>query len=51
MHRPGNVDKEEKLKELLHTIENNVNNIPVLFPVHPRTANNIPVKKTIITIF
>ena len=39
MHRPANVDQAGKLKEFLNTIEENVNDLPVLFPVHPRTAN------------
>ena len=39
MHRPSNVDEIHKLQEFLNTIESNVNNCPVLFPVHPRTAN------------
>ena len=39
MHRPANVDEAEKLQEFLNTIESNVNGCPVLFPVHPRTAN------------
>lgn len=39
MHRPANVDEAEKLQEFLITIEENVNDCPVLFPVHPRTAN------------
>ena len=39
MHRPANVDEVEKLREFLNTIEENVNDLPVLFPVHPRTAN------------
>lgn len=38
MHRPANVDEEGKLKELLDTILRNVHNLPVVFPVHPRTA-------------
>lgn len=39
MHRPANVDEADKLKEFLKTIEDNVCGCPVLFPVHPRTAN------------
>ena len=39
MHRPANVDEAHKLQEFLNTIEENVNGCPVLFPVHPRTAN------------
>jgi len=38
LHRPVNVDEESKLKELLTEIVNNVDNLPIIFPVHPRTA-------------
>ena len=38
LHRPANVDDEEKLKELLDEIINNSNGLPLIFPVHPRTA-------------
>ncbi|THF50551.1 UDP-N-acetylglucosamine 2-epimerase (non-hydrolyzing) [Flavobacterium supellecticarium] len=38
LHRPANVDQGEKLKELILTIVNNVDGLPVLFPIHPRTA-------------
>jgi UDP-N-acetylglucosamine 2-epimerase (non-hydrolysing) len=38
LHRPANVDEEGKLKELLDAILTNVNSLPVVFPVHPRTA-------------
>ena len=38
LHRPANVDEGEKLRELIVTIVNNVAGLPVLFPIHPRTA-------------
>ncbi|SKB93286.1 non-hydrolyzing UDP-N-acetylglucosamine 2-epimerase [Daejeonella lutea] len=38
LHRPGNVDGEEKLKALLDQIIGNSRGLPVIFPVHPRTA-------------
>ncbi|MFV0530335.1 MAG: non-hydrolyzing UDP-N-acetylglucosamine 2-epimerase [Flavobacteriales bacterium] len=38
LHRPANVDEEVKLKELIDEIVYNVEEIPVIFPVHPRTA-------------
>lgn len=38
LHRPANVDEEEKLKELMDEIINNSNDLPLVFPVHPRTA-------------
>jgi len=37
LHRPGNVDEESKLKELLQEIIENSHDIPLIFPVHPRT--------------
>jgi len=37
LHRPSNVDAENKLKELIHTIAKNCNGKPIIFPVHPRT--------------
>lgn len=38
MHRPANVDAEEKLKAMLHEIAAHAQGLPVIFPVHPRTA-------------
>ncbi len=38
LHRPANVDDAQKLKELLVQITENSNNLPIVFPVHPRTA-------------
>ena len=38
LHRPANVDEEGKLKNLINEIVNNVNGLPIIFPVHPRTA-------------
>jgi UDP-N-acetylglucosamine 2-epimerase (non-hydrolysing) len=38
LHRPANVDGSEKLKELMHEITSNVNDLPIIFPMHPRTA-------------
>jgi UDP-N-acetylglucosamine 2-epimerase (non-hydrolysing) len=38
LHRPANVDEEGKLKEFLEAIVDNVHGLPVVFPVHPRTA-------------
>ena len=40
-HRPGNVDKEEKLSELVGTIKGIAAQNRVVFPVHPRTQNNL----------
>jgi UDP-N-acetylglucosamine 2-epimerase (non-hydrolysing) len=38
LHRPANVDEESQLKELLDQIIINSNGLPIVFPVHPRTA-------------
>lgn len=38
MHRPANVDEEEHLKALMEQIITNVNGLPIIFPIHPRTA-------------
>jgi UDP-N-acetylglucosamine 2-epimerase (non-hydrolysing) len=38
LHRPVNVDEESKLKDLLTEIISNVGGLPIIFPVHPRTA-------------
>ena len=37
LHRPSNVDEFSKLKKLLLAIAENSRNLPVIFPVHPRT--------------
>lgn len=41
LHRPANVDEEEKLSELLNEIFENSNNLPIVFPVHPRTRKQL----------
>ncbi len=38
MHRPANVDEAEKLKRLMNEMVSNVYGLPVVFPIHPRTA-------------
>lgn len=38
LHRPANVDEGEKLKALIDEIVNNVQGLPIIFPIHPRTA-------------
>lgn len=37
MHRPANVDEEEKLKLFLEEIVNSSEGLPIIFPTHPRT--------------
>jgi UDP-N-acetylglucosamine 2-epimerase (non-hydrolysing) len=48
LHRPSNVDGIEPLLKMLHAIGKGCRDMPVVFPVHPRTAktllelNNLP---------
>ena len=41
LHRPANVDEENKLAEMISQILIHSRELPVVFPVHPRTAVNI----------
>jgi UDP-N-acetylglucosamine 2-epimerase (non-hydrolysing) len=41
LHRPSNVDSTEKLTELLGAIDAVAEQIPVIFPVHPRTQQRL----------
>ncbi len=41
LHRPSNVDEAHKLLGLLNLIAENAGEKPVIFPVHPRTANTL----------
>ncbi|MCS3283365.1 UDP-N-acetylglucosamine 2-epimerase (non-hydrolyzing) [Bacteroides salyersiae] len=38
MHRPANVDEAGKLKRTMEEILENTHGLPVVFPIHPRTA-------------
>ena len=38
MHRPANVDEENHLRAMMEQIVGNVHGLPVIFPIHPRTA-------------
>lgn len=38
MHRPANVDEENHLRAMMEQIIDNVHGMPVIFPIHPRTA-------------
>ena len=38
MHRPANVDEENHLRAMMEQIIDNVRGLPVIFPIHPRTA-------------
>jgi UDP-N-acetylglucosamine 2-epimerase (non-hydrolysing) len=41
LHRPSNVDSTEKLAELLGAIDAIAADLPVIFPVHPRTQQRL----------
>jgi len=41
LHRPSNVDFTEKLSDLLNAIDQIAAELPVIFPVHPRTQNHL----------
>ena len=38
LHRPSNVDAPDRLRELMEVLTTVSNDLPVLFPAHPRTA-------------
>ena len=38
MHRPANVDEENHLRTMMEQIVDNSQNLPIIFPIHPRTA-------------
>lgn len=38
LHRPANVDESEKLKATVDAIIRGVGDMPIVFPIHPRTA-------------
>ena len=38
MHRPANVDEVQHLRAMMDQIVDNVHGLPVIFPIHPRTA-------------
>jgi UDP-N-acetylglucosamine 2-epimerase (non-hydrolysing) len=41
LHRPSNVDSSEKLTQLLGVIDSVAEELPVIFPVHPRTKRKL----------
>lgn len=41
LHRPANVDEENKFTALLNAIIESSRKLPIIFPVHPRTAKII----------
>lgn len=38
MHRPANVDEAGKLRRTMDELVSNVHGLPIVFPIHPRTA-------------
>lgn len=41
LHRPSNVDIEEKVNQLIENLIETSQKIPIIFPMHPRTRNNL----------
>jgi UDP-N-acetylglucosamine 2-epimerase (non-hydrolysing) len=41
MHRPANVDETESLRALVAMLRELAQEVPVVFPIHPRTLNRI----------
>lgn len=41
LHRPQNVDHEDRLSDLVSFLTELADNLPVVFPIHPRTANKL----------
>lgn len=41
LHRPANVDEVEQLQTMLMSIGTGCRNLPIIFPVHPRTAKTL----------
>lgn len=46
MHRPANVDEQDKLEEYIKVISAGIGDKKVVFPVHPRTVKNLEGIKT-----
>jgi len=41
LHRPSNVDEPAMLREIMETLDRISHDIPVIFPVHPRTRQRL----------
>ena len=41
LHRPSNVDEPETLREILLALSDIAQEVPVIFPVHPRTRRRM----------
>lgn len=46
LHRPANVDGQDGFLKLIHAIGEHTRGLPVIFPVHPRTAKTLLQIKT-----
>jgi UDP-N-acetylglucosamine 2-epimerase (non-hydrolysing) len=42
LHRPSNVDNSETFSRILDVFEQVQQDMPIVFPIHPRTRNNLP---------
>lgn len=40
LHRPSNVDNSQKLRSMLEALAELAQDVPVVFPIHPRTRKN-----------
>lgn len=41
LHRPSNVDDKESFKEVIQALSEVSTQVPIVFPIHPRTLNRI----------
>jgi UDP-N-acetylglucosamine 2-epimerase (non-hydrolysing) len=41
LHRPSNADRRDVLRRILETVQTLAADLPIFFPVHPRTRKNI----------
>lgn len=41
LHRPSNVDNSKTLQDLLHALHDVSRELPIIFPVHPRTLSRL----------
>lgn len=41
LHRPSNVDEPARLREIVEAVCTGAGNVPVVFPVHPRTRKSV----------
>jgi UDP-N-acetylglucosamine 2-epimerase (non-hydrolysing) len=41
LHRPSNVDEPEALRRIMHALREIAQDVPIVFPVHPRTRQRL----------